>query len=66
MHALLCNDGWYFSIRFKVYIMDVGLLDYVLVSKKIMSLVYASSIIIIKYPSNDFNYFSKIDIGLRP
>ena len=41
--------------------MDV--LDYVLFNTNFMLLVFASIKIMIKYPSNDCNYISKIDIG---
>ena len=49
----------YFSIKFKVY--NYYVLDYVIVST-IMLLIFASPKIIFKYPSNDWNYISKIDL----
>ena len=52
--------GGILFIKFKVYVMDV--LDYVLVSTHFMLLVFVSIKIVIKYPSNDCNYISKIDI----
>ena len=64
LHALLCTDGWYFFIKFKVYIMDTCTwLFRATCQYKFYVMVFDSIKIIMKgvYPPND--YILKIDIG---